>query len=223
MRLCRRAPGSGLNVRLDVPGRDRRIPVQDKKTPPQDALICPPPTPPSLPFPTPQGWPGVWMAGPGWVNWYRDASDSLGGSSVPFWVAGKNSGEIWKYQSELRTSWEPAEDPWGQHRPFLWWPHSSCALLPLGGRFLQAHRGSRQQHESCTACTWPTCSPPLWATEPGWVTKVLREMFRVGGSCLSPLTAHPNAANSSCCSPVRQLTITVGAPLTFVCGRAQNS
>lgn len=108
VRLCRRAPGSGLNVRLSVPGRTEeflpKIRKLDSRIPPSALL------PPHLPFPTPQRCPGAWMAGPGWVNRNKDSRDSPGCSSVPFCIAGKNSAAIWKYQSELMTSWEMAED-----------------------------------------------------------------------------------------------------------------
>lgn len=153
--------------------------------------------PSHLLFPTPQHWPRL-------VNPQKDSGDSLGCSLVPFSVAGKKSGEIWKYRSELKTSWEPDENHWGHHRPFLQWLHNPCVLLHLGGRYLQT-----QQGESCTACAWPACSPALWGTEPGWVRKVLRKTIRVGGSCPSQLEAHLNAVNSLCRSPVRQLLLLV--------------
>lgn len=110
--------------------------------------------------PTPHHWPGL-------VDLQKYSGDSLGCSLMPFLVAGKTSGEIWKYQSELKTDWEPDEDHWGHHSPFLQWLHNPCMLLHLGGRYLQT-----QQGESCTECACPACSPPLWGTEPGWVRKV---------------------------------------------------
>lgn len=179
--------------------------------------------PPALPFLTPQNWLRDFMAGQEWINWHRDSSDSLECSSMPFCVAGKNPGQTLKYQSEVRTNWKLTEDHWGQHSPLLWWPYSLCVLLPLEGWFLQAHWGCRQQDEFCIKCEWPACFPLLWETGPGWVRIVQSERFRVGGNCLSPLKAHPNAMNSSCCSPLTQLTITTSALLTLICGRAQNS
>lgn len=105
VRLCRRAPGSGLNLKLDAPVRNGRIPAQDKKTHPSIPSFALLP-----PFPAPQHWPVVWMARPEWVNRHRDSSDSPVCSLVPFWVTGKILGQIWKHQNELRTSWEPAEN-----------------------------------------------------------------------------------------------------------------
>lgn len=210
MRLCRRAPGSSLNLKLDAPVGQKN-PAQDKKTYPNipsSALLSP-----LLPFPAPQHWLVLWMARPGWVNQH---SSSPVCSMVPFWVAGKTIGQIWKHKNELRTSWELSENDWGQHSPSLSWAVPVPKLLPLGRCCLQAHWGIR-----VSPALWclPTSSPPLWATE---LREVLREMFRVGRSCLSPLEARPNAVNSSCCSPTER-TISVSAPPTFICGRAQNS
>lgn len=147
VRLCRRAPGSGLNVRLSVPGRDRSIPAQDKKTRHQDPPFCPPPTPPSLPNPS-------------MLPWGLDGRTRVGKEGRRLsWFTGMFLGAFlhWreKFSSDLEIpKWADDQlgNGWGHHRPFLWWPHDPCALLPLRGQFLQAHWGSRQQGESCTLC-----------------------------------------------------------------------
>lgn len=119
-------------------------------------------------------------------------------------------------------NWGPAgncsEDSWGQHSPSLWWRVPVCYCLRDGGFFRPI--GALGWILHCGV--WPTCFPPLWGTEPGWLREVLRETFRAGRSCLSPLKAHPNAVSSSCCSPMTQRTLSVSAPLSLICGRVQN-
>lgn len=117
LRLCRRAPGSGLHLKLDASVRDRRILAKIRKL----TQASPP-----LLSSAPQHWPLVWMARPGWVNQHRDSSGSPGCSTVPFWVAEKILGQIWKHKNELRTSWELSED----NTAPLSGGESLCAIVP---------------------------------------------------------------------------------------------
>ena len=103
VRLCRRAPESGLNVRLDVPGRDRRIPTQDKKNPPQDRPPLPSshPTFPSQPLNTDLGF--------GW----QDQGGQIGIGTLAIhwdvpWHLSEFQGRIQEKLGNTEVSWGPA-------------------------------------------------------------------------------------------------------------------
>lgn len=220
VRRCRRAPGSGVNLKLDATVRGRRILSKIRK------LIQAPPSLPSLhPSFTSQPlntdlWFG-WQEQGGWIG-----TGTLAIHQCVPWCLSELQGKFWDKFGNIKMNWGPAGN-WlrmtkDTRAALLSLVNSPCVLLPLGKWFLQAHWGIRVNPAMCMSG-----QPPLHPFTSGEQSLGGWEKSREKCSGQVEVACHnwkPILMLWTACAALSwHRTISVSAPLTLICGRAQTS